>query len=102
MLNEQSISFTNCREALDLFKRVRERDPAVRWPPLPLLSFIGSSGSGKSAVIDHLRTTYCLASDGRIARPHAFLDFTFPHAPRKMLDILIDLRNQLRRQIDNG
>ena len=98
---ESDFSFINCGEVLDFFTQLQKYDSAVPQPPLPLLALIGPSGSGKSTLIDYLRITHCHSREGKVAKPHAFLDFTFPNAPRTFLGILINLRDQLQRQADS-
>jgi hypothetical protein len=100
MLNLPHDTFTDRREALALFDLVRGRDGSGQWPLLPLLSFIGPEGSGKSTLIERLRATICLFEGGRSALPHVSIDFTVSNAPKDFLDILIFLRNALRSQPD--
>lgn len=100
MSNERSHPFIDRREALALFDLVRGRRPREPWPLLPLLAFIGPGGSGKSRLIEHLRTTTCRFSEGRSVLPHASLDFTLLDAPKNLLDIFITLRDELHGKVD--
>ncbi len=48
-------TFTNRREAIALFERIRQRDShQSSWPLLPILTFIAPGGSGKSTLIEYL------------------------------------------------
>src|SRR5690242_34430 len=102
MSNESVFPFINRGEVLDLFTRLYSYDQPGSQSPLPLLALIGPSGSGKSTLIDYLRMTCCLSEEGQVAQPHAWLDFTLLSAPRTLLDILIDLRDQLQGQADSA
>lgn len=94
-------TFTDRREAIALFDYLRGRDPNQPWPPLPILTFIAHGGSGKSTLIAYLRDQRCRLSYGSAALPYAHLDFTRPDAPKDLLSILVNLRDQLL-QYDDG
>src|SRR6266851_8025291 len=95
MQNDPFRTFTNRREATQLFQLLRGRDPSRPWPLLPILAFIAPGGSGKSTLINYLRATKC-----RATLPHAHIDFTVPGTPTDLLPILIRLRDELQRQAD--
>jgi hypothetical protein len=99
MLNDQLATFTDRREAIALFNALRGRDPDKPWPLLPILAFIAPGGSGKSLLLRYLREKECNVA-GRPALPYAYLDFTLPHAPKELLPILMELRDQLQQQDD--
>jgi tetratricopeptide (TPR) repeat protein len=99
MLNDQLATFTDRREAIALFNWLRGRDPAKSWPLLPILAFVAPGGSGKSLLLRYLREKECNYG-GRPALPYAYLDFTLPHAPKGLLSILMELRDQLQQQDD--
>ncbi|MGB8346437.1 MAG: hypothetical protein WCD86_16245, partial [Ktedonobacteraceae bacterium] len=93
-------AFTDRREALALFDLLRGRDPHQPWPLLPILTFLAPGGSGKSTLIEYLRVKHCSLPDGRAVLPYARLDFTLPDAPRDLLSILVNLRDQLQSHAD--
>lgn len=93
-------AFTDRREALALFDLLRGRDPHKPWPLLPILTFLAPGGSGKSTLIEYLRVKHCSLPDGRAVLPYARLDFTLPDAPRDLLSILVNLRDQLQGHAD--
>jgi hypothetical protein len=99
MSNDQLATFTDRREAIALFNSLRGRDLDKPWPLLPILAFVAPGGSGKSLLLRRLREREC-NYDGRPAIPYAYLDFTLPHAPKELLPILIELRDQLQQQDD--
>jgi tetratricopeptide (TPR) repeat protein len=99
MSNGPFATFTDRREAVALFNFLRGRDPGKPWPLLPILTFIAPGGSGKSLLLRYLREKECSVS-GRAALPFAYLDFTLSHAPKELLPILIELRDQLQKQAD--
>src|ERR1051326_928967 len=101
MLNDQVSVFTNRREGIALFNRLRGRDPRRPWPVLPTLVLMSPTGGGKSALIDWLRAHKC-CSDGASALPYAYLDFSQPHTPKSILHILVSLRNQLQAHTDGS
>ncbi len=101
MSNDPFATFTDRREAIALFDLLRGRDSSEPWPLLPILTFIAPGGSGKSLLLRYLREKNCSVS-GRPALPYAYLDFTLSHAPKELLPILIELRDQLQKQEDNG
>lgn len=101
MNNDQISVFTNRREAIALFNLLRGRAPRRPWPLLPILILSGPAGSGKSALIEHLRAQKC-CSDGVSALPYASLDFSQPHTPKDILHILVSLRNQLQGHTDGS
>ncbi len=92
-------AFTDRCEAIALFNLLRSRAPDKPWPLLPILTFVAPGGSGKSLLLRYLREKEC-SVDGRAAIPFAYLDFTLWHAPKELLSILIELRDQLQRQAD--
>lgn len=100
MSHDQLATFTDRREAIALFNMLRGRDPGKPWPLLPILAFVAPGGSGKSLLLRHLRVKEC-SVDSRAALPYAYLDFTLPHAPKDLLSILMELRDQLQ-QLDDG
>src|SRR2546422_3650156 len=99
MLNDQLATFTDRREAIALFNLLRGRNPHKPWPLLPILAFVAPGGSGKSLLLRYLREKECNYG-GRPALPYAYLDFTLPHAPKELLPILMELRDQLQQQDD--
>jgi tetratricopeptide (TPR) repeat protein len=99
MLNDRLATFTDRREAIALFNWLRGRDPDKPWPLLPILAFVAPGGSGKSLLLRYLREKECNNS-GRPALPYAYLDFTLSHAPKDLLSILMELRDQLQQQDD--
>ena len=99
MSNDQFATFTDRREAITLFNSLRGRDPAKRWPLLPILTLVAPGGSGKSLLLRYLREKECTVA-GCPALPYAYLDFTLPHAPKELLPILMELRDQLQQQDD--
>ncbi|MFL5625549.1 MAG: hypothetical protein ACJ788_08135, partial [Ktedonobacteraceae bacterium] len=99
MLNDQLATFTDRREAIALFNSLRGRDPEKPWPLLPILAFVAPGGSGKSLLLRYLREKECNYG-GRPALPYAYLDFTLPHAPKELLLIFMELRDQLQQQDD--
>src|SRR5712692_2512685 len=101
MWRDRLATFTDRREALALFDHLRSRDPAKEWPLLPILAFIAPGGSGKSTLIEYLRAKKC-SFGSRAAIPYAVLDFTLTDAPRDLLSILINLRDQLQRHDDGS
>ncbi len=100
MSNEQLATFTDRREAIALFDLLRGRDPGKPWPLLPILAFVAPGGSGKSLLLRYLRVEKSSLPGGRAAFPYAYLDFTLPHAPKDLLSILMELRDQLQQQDD--
>jgi tetratricopeptide (TPR) repeat protein len=100
MSNEQLATFTDRREAIALFDFLRGRDPGRPWPLLPILAFVAPGGSGKSLLLRYLRVEKSSLPGGRAAFPYAYLDFTLPHAPKDLLSILMELRDQLQQQDD--
>jgi hypothetical protein len=102
MSNDPFATFTDRREAIALFDLLRGRDRAKPWPLLPILTFVAPGGSGKSLLLRYLREKKCSVVSGRPALPYAYLDFTLSHAPKELLPILIELRDQLQKQKDNG
>ncbi len=100
MLNNQLELFTDRHKAIALFEHIRARDPEKPWPLLPMLAFIASPGSGKSALIEYLRVKKCCLPDGRTVVPYAHLDFTLSDTPKDLLSILVTLRNQLQWHLD--
>ena len=99
MSNDPFATFTDRREAIALFNLLRGRDPGKPWPLLPILTFIAPGGSGKSLLLRYLPRSECSVG-GRAALPFAYLDFTLSHAPKELLPILIELRDQLQKQAD--
>ena len=100
MQNDPFRTFTNRREATTLFQLLRGRDSNRPWPLLPILTFIAPGGSGKSTLINYLRTQQCCLQDGRAVIPYAQIDFTQADAPKTLLAILVTLRNLLQQQRD--
>lgn len=100
MLNNTSGIFTDRQAAISLFDRIRSRDPENPWMLLPILAFIAPPGSGKSTLIEYLRSKKCCLPDNRAAVPYAHLDFTLTDAPKDLLSILVALRNQLQGHHD--
>ncbi len=100
MSNDQLATFTDRREAIALFDLLRGRDPGKSWPLLPILAFVAPGGSGKSLLLRYLRVEKSSLPDGLAAIPYAYLDFTLPHAPKDLLSILMELRDQLQQQED--
>src|SRR6266446_2146578 len=99
MFDDLLKTFTDRREAIALFERIRKRDPAqASWPLLPILTFIAPGGSGKSTLIDYLISGRCW-KDGNPILPYAHVDFT-KNSLRDLLLILIELREQLRSRLD--
>src|SRR5438105_1755366 len=97
MLNDQLATFTDRREAIALFDMLRGgRKPGQPWPLLPIVAFVAPGGSGKSLLLRYLRMEKCNLPGGHAVLPHASLDFTLPHAPKELLAILIELRDQLQ------
>jgi hypothetical protein len=99
MSHDQFETFTDRCEAIALFELLRGRDPGKPWPLLPVLAFVAPGGSGKSLLLRYLRVEKCSVA-GRAALPYAYLDFTLPHAPKNLLSILMELRDQLQQQDD--
>ncbi len=99
MQNDPFRTFTDRREATELFKLLRGRDDKKPWPLLPILAFIAPGGGGKSTLINYLLAQCCLP-DGRAAIPYAQLDFSQPDAPKTLLAILVTIRNQLQQHLD--
>jgi hypothetical protein len=99
MLNHQLEAFTGRRQAIALFNLLRGRDPRRPWPLLPLLTITGPGGTGKSMLLEYLRSQKC-CFDGSAELPYALLDFKRPHTPRDILHILVALRNQLQGHPD--
>src|SRR5579884_2866427 len=99
MLNDQLATFTDRREAIALFNSLRGRDPNMPWPLLPILAFVAPGGSGKSLLLRYLRERECNVGS-RPALPYAYLDFSLTHAPKDLLSILMELRDQLQQQDD--
>lgn len=100
MSKERLENFTDRREAIALFNALRGRDPAKPWPLLPILAFIAPGGSGKSTLIAYLRDKVCYLSYEQAALPYAHLDFTRSDAPKDLLSILVNLRDQLLQHDD--
>ena len=104
MLNDGSTVFTDRRKAICLFNEVRSRrNPEEAWPLLPILVFLGTGGSGKSFLFEHLCTTECSLADGpngRAVMPYAYLDFTQPNMKLDLLAIFMELRDQLQKHKD--
>src|SRR5229473_4020345 len=100
MQNDPFRTFTNRREATQLFQLLRGRDPSRPWPLLPILTFIAPGGSGKSTLINYLRIQQCCLQDGRAVIPYAQIDFTQADAPKTLLAMLVTLRNLLQQQRD--
>jgi tetratricopeptide (TPR) repeat protein len=93
-------TFTNRREAIALFERIRQRDShQSSWPLLPILTFIAPGGSGKSTLIEYLISRRC-SKDGHAVLPFAHIDFTEAVTLRDLLPILIELRDQLQNHDD--
>src|SRR6266496_6092463 len=93
-------TFTNRREAIALFERIRQRDShQSSWPLLPILTFIAPGGSGKSTLIEYLISGRC-SKDGHAVLPYAHIDFTEAVTLRDLLPILIELRDQLQNHDD--
>ena len=99
MPNDQFATFTDRREAINLFDYLRGRDPSKPWPLLPILAYIAPGGSGKSSLIEYLRAK-CSLPYGRAALPYVQLDFTQTDAPKTLLSILVAMRNQLQYHDD--
>jgi hypothetical protein len=99
MSHEQLATFTDRREAIALFEMLHWHDPDQHWPLLPILAFVAPDGSGKSLLLRHLRVKEC-SVDGCAAIPFAYLNITLPHAPKELLSILMELRDQLQLQDD--
>jgi hypothetical protein len=93
MWRDRLATFTDRREALALFDHLRSRDPTKPWPLLPILAFIAPGGSGKSTLIEYLRTKKCSVG-GRAAIPYAGLDFTLTDAPREASPRMSNLSRQ--------
>jgi hypothetical protein len=100
MANTRIDTFTDRREAIALFEWLRGVDASGRWPLLPILTFVAEGGSGKSTLIEYLRASKCCLSPARTALPYAHLDFTRSDAPKDMLSILVNIRNQLQEHRD--
>jgi ABC-type branched-subunit amino acid transport system substrate-binding protein len=92
--------FIGRREVLELFNLLCNRDPQEQ-NPLPILSLIGSPGSGKTALIEEMLTRYCM-QDGRPKFPYAYIDFTTEGAPTDLFQILVHLRDQLWQHEDTS
>ena len=100
MLEDLLKTFTDRREAIALFERIRHRDPhQFCWPLLPILTFIAPGGSGKSTLIEYLISGRCY-NNGKAILPYAHIDFTRQLYLREMLSILIELRDQLQSHAD--
>jgi len=95
MTTNQLETFIDRREAIALFNHLRGRDPSKPWPLLPILAFIAPGGSGKSTLIEYLRT-----KELQGAVPSAQLDFTLSSTPKDLLLILVNVRDQLQQQDD--
>ncbi len=95
MTTDQLETFIDRREAIALFNHLRGRDPSKPWPLLPILAFIAPGGSGKSTLIEYLRT-----KELQGAVPSAQLDFTLASTPKDLLLILVNIRDQLQQQDD--
>jgi hypothetical protein len=93
-------TFTDRREAVAIFEWLRGHDASKGWPLLPILTFVAEGGSGKSTLIEHLRASLCGKSPIDTALPYAHLDFTRSDAPKDMLSILVNIRNQLQEHKD--
>jgi hypothetical protein len=93
-------TFTDRREAIALFDKLRGRDPEKPWPLLPILVFVAQGGSGKSTLMEYLRVKRCTLSEELAALPYARLDFTLADAPKDLLSILIAFRDQLQQHDD--
>src|SRR6266478_3719987 len=102
MSNLHLRTFTDRREAIELFRSFLGRDPSKPWPLLPIPAYIAPGGSGKSTLIEYLRVTACCLPGPQqsAALPYAHLDFTLTGAPTDLLSILIALRNQLQQHQD--
>jgi tetratricopeptide (TPR) repeat protein len=100
MFEDLLTTFTDRREALALFEYLRHREPHQHaWPLLPILTFIGLGGSGKSTLIEYLISGRC-CTDGRAIPPYAYVDFTRETRLRDLLSILIALRDRLQSHAD--
>jgi len=90
--------FVGRKTGLELFGLLRTRDPQEQWP-LPILSFVGLPGSGKTTLIEELLNRFCV-QDGHPILPYAYIDFTTDGAPVDTFPILVHLRDQLWQHED--
>src|SRR5947209_12557821 len=98
MFRDRLKIFTDRQEPIALFDYLRGRDPTQPWPLLPILTFIGVPGSGKSLLINYLRLNRCSLNERQAAIPFAYLDFTSVDAPKDLFSILVALREQLQQK----